>query len=457
MAFRTVTFYGVLALAALSGCGHEAPGESNKAIATATSASAQSAAPAQAPQATNAAAAPGASASSARPAAGPLEPMNVILLVVDAMRDDMPWNGYARPIAPNLTKLHEKSVSWERGYSISSFTAKSVGGLLSGHYPSSLKRNTPFFTTWKLKNDFFAEALQKQHVRTIGAHAHMYFKEAAGFHQGFDVWELVPKIEWDFDKDPYITGPDHAKLIINQLSRPENVSGRFFAYYHFMDPHHDYNSHEEAPHWGKKNRDRYDEEMWFTDVQVQKVLDFVASQPWGKRTAIIVTGDHGEAFGEHDLLKHAFEVYEVLVKVPLFVYVPGLQAKRIPRWRSHIDLAPTIFELLGAPKQDDLPGTSLVPEITGEPAAQRPIVCDLPADVLNVRHRAVIDEQGYKLIAFGKDVRYELYNVREDPEEKVNLFKTDRARADAMVKRYKEISKGIPFVKAEGGKPVKSD
>ncbi|PKN49201.1 MAG: choline-sulfatase, partial [Deltaproteobacteria bacterium HGW-Deltaproteobacteria-20] len=66
--------------------------------------------------------------------------MNVILLVVDAMRYDMPWDGYDRPIAPNLTKLHAKSVAYERGYAISSFTSKSIGGLLSGRYPSSLAR-----------------------------------------------------------------------------------------------------------------------------------------------------------------------------------------------------------------------------------------------------------------------------------------------------------------------------
>jgi choline-sulfatase len=429
----------------LTGCGSSEPADVPLAAsAPAPKASVQAAATQPDPQAAPAA-----------PQAA--QPMNVILLVIDALRDDMPWNGYGRPIAPNLSKLFSKSVSWERGYSISSFTSKSVGGLLTGRYPSSLARTTPFFTMWRQKNEFVAEALQKQHVRTIGGHAHMYFKSYAGFHQGFDVWDMVPKIEWDFDKDPYITGPDHAKLVIDQLSKPENTLGRFFAYYHFMDPHHDYNSHEQAPHWGKKNRDRYDEEVWFTDQQIQKVLDFVGSQPWGKDTAIMVTSDHGEAFGEHDLLKHAFEVYDVLVRVPLFVYVPGMAGKRIPRWRSHIDLAPTIFELLGQQVPESLPGKSLVSEVRGEPQPQRPVICDLPADVLNVRHRALIDEQGYKLIAFGKDVRYELYNVREDPEEKTNLFKKKDERSEAMVKRYKEISKTIPFVKAEGGKPVKPD
>ncbi len=456
MGLRRVTFAAALALAALAGCGQDASDLATP-NASASSVIQEPPHPPSTPAASRVTPPTASEQPTARPAPAKLEPMNVILLVIDAMRDDMPWNGYGRDIAPNLTRLHAQSVSYERGYSISSFTARSVGGLLSGQYPSSLSRTTPFFTTYRQRNQFAAEVLQQAGVRTLGVHAHMYFKEAAGFHQGFDSWEIVPNIDWDFDKDPYVTGADHARLVISQLSRPENTSGRFFAYYHFMDPHHVYNSHEEAPHWGPKSRDRYDEEIWYADQQIQKVLEFVASQPWGKQTAIIVTADHGEAFGEHDLLKHAFELYDVLVRVPLFVHIPGVAPRRIARWRSHVDIVPTIYELMGVAKPDGLPGTSLASELVGEPVPQRAIVCDLPADVLNVRHRALIDEQGYKLIAFGRDIRYELYNVRDDPEEKTNLFKRDPSRGEAMVKRYKEVSKTIPFVKAEGGRPVKPD
>ncbi|MCU0692631.1 MAG: sulfatase-like hydrolase/transferase [Polyangiaceae bacterium] len=386
------------------------------------------------------------------------KPMNVILLVVDAMRDDMPWNGYKRDIAPNLTRLHAKSISYERGYSISSFTSKSVAGLISGQYPSSLSRTTPFFTKYRDKNTFLAEVLQERGIRTLGAHAHMYLKEAAGFHQGFEVWEMVPKIEWDYNKDPFITSPDHTKLVINQLSRPENVSGKFFAYYHYMDPHDTYNSHEVAPKWGKRARDRYDEEIWFTDLHIEKMLNFVWSQPWGKQTAIVVTGDHGEAFGEHKFYKHAFEVYEVLVRVPLFVHIPGVEPRTIARWRGHIDLAPTICELMGVPVPDWMAGTSLVPELLGEQVPPRAIVADLPADSFNVRHRALIEEQsGYKLVAMGRDMRFELYNVRKDPGETLDLIKSEPERAEQMIARYKELSKAIPEVKAEGGKPVKPE
>lgn len=393
-------------------------------------------------------------ASSAEPAATKLAPMNVILLVVDAMRYDMPWEGYPRPIAPNLTALYERSVRWERGYSVSSFTSKSVAALLSGRYPSELARTTPFFTSYKDSNEMLAEHLQKAGVRTLSAHAHKYLDKASGLTQGFDVWRIVPGIQFDYNKDPYITSPKYTDLIVDILSQPENTSKPFFAYFHYMDPHHEYNSHAEAPQWGRNARAHYDQEIWFTDKYIRKMLDYVDSQPWGKNTAIIVTGDHGEAFGEHSMYRHAFELYEVLVRVPLFAVVPGVKPRAVKRWRGHVDLAPTICDLMGVPVPPELPGTSLVPEMLEGDQPPRPIIMDLPADSHNVRHRAVI-EDGWKLIAFGKDRHFELYNVREDPDEKVNLIEKDKERAQAMIARYKELSATVKDVPAQGGKPVK--
>lgn len=383
--------------------------------------------------------------------------MNVILLVVDAWRDDMPWNGYPREIAPNLHKLWSQSVRYERGYAASSFTSKSVPVLLSGQYASSLARGTSFFSRYSQENVMMPEVLQKAGIRTLGIQAHMYLKEASGMQQGFDVWNMVPNIDWDYNKDPYVTGPDHTKGAIDILSKPENTGKQFFAYFHYMDPHDVYNTHEEAPNWGKKGRDRYDQEIWFTDMWIQKLLDYVEAQPWAKNTAIIVTGDHGEGFGEHSFYKHAFELYEMLVRVPFFVYIPGLNAHTIPRWRSAIDIVPTIYDLMGQPVPAGLPGESLVSELYGEPQAKRPIICDLPADSLNVRHRALIDEDGYKLVEIGHAAKFELYNVAEDPGETHDLFKKDKARAEAMLARYKKLSEAIPFVAAKGGKPVKKD
>lgn len=389
------------------------------------------------------------------------QPMNVIVLVIDAMRWDMPWAGYERPIAPNLTRLAQRSVRYERGYAISSFTPKSVAGMLSGRFPSELSRTSPFFTKYHDSNQMMAEVLQGAGVRTLSAHAHMYLNTGSGLTQGFDVWRLVPGIQFDYNKDPYITAPKYTKLLTDILDKPENTEEPFFAYFHYMDPHHVYNTHKEAPKWGTEARDLYDEEIWFTDMWVQKLLDYIESQPWAENTAIIVTADHGEGFGErvggvknYRIWKHAFELYEVLVKIPLFVYVPGIEPRDVPRWRSQIDLVPTVYDLLGVPAPEGLFGKSLVPEILGQDEPPRPIIVDLPADSYNRRRRALI-EDGYKLIAFGKDFRYTLYNVKDDPAESKELSYTQRDKKKAMIERYEEITSRIQDVKADG--PVLGD
>ena len=44
---------------------------------------------------------------------------------------------------------------------------------------------------------------------------------------------------------------------------------------------------------------------------------------------MIVSADHGEAFGEHGMYRHAFEVWEVLTRIPLLIKAPGAEPRRI--------------------------------------------------------------------------------------------------------------------------------
>jgi arylsulfatase A-like enzyme len=78
---------------------------------------------------------------------------------------------------------------------------------------------------------------------------------------------------------------------------------------HQLPPVHYYLIHKGTEEFGRKPRDLYDHEVRWTDDQMKRLLDFVQAQPWGKKTAIIVTSDHGEAFGEHGMYRHGFEVW----------------------------------------------------------------------------------------------------------------------------------------------------
>ncbi|MDB5221195.1 MAG: Choline-sulfatase, partial [Myxococcaceae bacterium] len=291
-------------------------------------------------------------------------PWNVVLLSIDSLRADMPWAGYERPIAPRLSALQAKSISYSHAYSTSSFTSKSIPGLLTGRYPSELARTGYFFTKYVVPGEFVCTALDAQDIPCIGGHAHAYFdKGQSGFENGFRKWRIVPGIAFDYQTDPYVTSDKLTPLAIEMLadvaSTQDAGAKPFFAWFHFMDPHDEYKTHAESPHFGKRPRDLYDEEVFFTDLWIGKLLDWIDAQPWAARTAIIVTADHGEAFGEHGITRHAHEVWEELIHVPLFVQVPGLAPREIAASRGHADVAPTVLELLGAQPIASLHGTSL--------------------------------------------------------------------------------------------------
>jgi arylsulfatase A-like enzyme len=362
----------------------------------------------------------------------------------------MPWAGYPRRIAPRLTALEAKSVDFTRAYSVSSYTSMSLGGLLGGKLPGEMTRDGYFFGLYGKDNVMFPEVLQASHVRTLAAHAHGYFT-GSGLEQGFDRWEVIPDLKWNNTTDENITSPRLEALAEKLLSGPEVGRDHFFAWFHFLDPHDRYMPHEGIGPYGKTARDLYDGEVTFTDGYVGKLLDFVAAQPWGPRTAFIVTGDHGEAFGEHHQYVHGFELWENLVRVPLFFVVPGAPARHVDVPTSALDLAPTILDLLGV-TADGWPsgvdggarpgfeGQSLVPVLGGATPVPRDVVVDLPATSDSDRRRALIHDN-LKIIATGATGYLQVFDLAADPGELHPI--TKGSDYDAMAARFRAFEKTV--------------
>jgi arylsulfatase A-like enzyme len=386
----------------------------------------------------------------------PTEPLNVLFISVDSLRADMPWTGYDRPIAPNLTELAKQAVVYENHRSVSSYTAQTVAAWLSGRYASTLYRTGVFFTGYAQSNVFFTEALQEKGVSTIGLHAHMYFSRGKGLEQGFDVFEVVKGITFDAQTDNHVTSEKMTKRLIELLKMPEHTGKQFFAWAHYMDPHDQYKKHEESPDFGNKNRDRYDSEVWYTDYWIGKLLEFAKGQPWYEKTALVISSDHGEAFGEHGMYKHAFDVWEVLVRVPLLVVAPGAEPRRITEPRTHLDIAPTIMDLMGQKPLDSFQGESLVPEIYGAPPPERDvIVVELAEDSHNPHRRAIV-KGDYKFTMYETGWKRMLFNLKNDPGEEKDLSKEAPEPCEEMQKLFEKTFAEIPSVRPYGGATLKS-
>jgi choline-sulfatase len=378
---------------------------------------------------------------------------NLLFIMIDSLRADMPWAGYPREIAPRLSGFAKEWVLYPRAYALSSYTAKSVLPALAGKYPGEMSRDALFFTRWGEDNVVLPELLQKANYRTLSGQGHGYFLPTFGLNQGFDDYRLLPGTFLDITGVKDITSDRLNALAKEMLSKPENVSQengrRFFAYFHFLDPHYTYNKHAQHPDFGNQRRDIYDNEVHYTDKWVGDLIDFVLAAPFGNDTAIFITADHGEGFGERGRYRHAYDVWESLVRVPLLVRLPGAAPRRIETPRGHIDLAVTMAELAGL-KDTGFRGKSLVPELLGAPAEPRPVLADLPRADLMDRKRAFIDGN-YKLIVFGDNLSFELFDVTQDFEEKHELSKEKPELFQAMKQKYLEFIAEIPNKPVTGG------
>lgn len=398
-------------------------------------------------------AAPEPTPSSARPE--PKRPYNVLFLMIDSLRADMPWAGYPREVAPWLTEFAKRSTLYPRAYSMSSYTAKSVVPTLAGLYPSEMKRDGMFFTRWSEENVLLTERARSLGIRTLSGHAHGYFMPPYGVNQGFDDFRLLKGTFLDNTGVQDVNSDRLNELAKQMLSDPANTGGTkpFFAYFHFLDPHYRYVRHKDHPDYGKRRRDLYDNEVHFTDHWVGDLVDWALGQPWGKNLAVIITADHGEGFGERGHYRHAYEVWESLVRVPLFIHVPGAPPRRIEEPRGAISLAPTIADLLGMPL-DPYRGKSLVGEAFGAPAAPTPVIVDLPrCDLMDKRRALVVGD--YKLVVFGDDQKYMLFDVRNDFAETQNLAKSQPEKLAEMQALYARLSKEIVTLPVTGGATLK--
>lgn len=386
--------------------------------------------------------------------------LNVVLITVDTLRFDLGYMGYERPISPNIDALAARSVVFERAYSLASYTGKSVGPMLIGKYGEETNRNWGHFNKFGPEDTFLAERLQKSGVRTIGVHGHRYFDVWGGLERGFDVLDFTaaPPKDAPWDVDTKSTSEELTNAAIAQLNKDENTKGRFFLWVHYLDPHADYLRHDGID-FGNAARDLYDGEVAFTDKHIGRLLSAIDGASFGKRTAIILTSDHGEAFGEHGMYRHGFEVWEPLVRVPLVVHVPGIEARRVNARRSLIDLVPTVLELMRVPApppkseqgNDFVSGQSLAVDLylpKGQQPAERDIYVDMPAGPYNEARRALL--HGDKKLIVAGDGRFTLYDLAADPGEDRDLADSADSGLSEMKERYAAFRARLREVKVTG-------
>ncbi len=217
-----------------------------------------------------------------------------------------------------------------------------------------------------------AEALHDGGTFTAGMFSFSYFAlgDHRGFERGMDLYRSDRAV-----LHVAVNGPMESRGSSSREMTDDAIAfvdahrdHRFFLWLHYYDPHLSYEPHPEVPSFGNDRVDLYDGEIRYTDLHFGRLLDHLRQTGLWDRTAIVLTGDHGEGFGEHGVTEHGFDLYTAQTKVPLLVRVPGLPPRRVTAPAGHIDIAPTLVNLARGHAEPSFIGRSLIPDLAGAPA-----------------------------------------------------------------------------------------
>lgn len=175
------------------------------------------------------------------------------------------------------------------------------------------------------------------------------------------------------------------------------------------------------PGWQRLNRN-YAGLCAQVDQAVGRILWALEASGQAENTIIVFTSDHGEMMGAHSLIGKGV-MYEEAMRIPMLLRVPFRRQKPafLDRAFSHIDLAPTLLELLGKKDSATLPGRSWVPLLAGAAHDGQPVFCQWNTEGDDTSARTVITQDGWKMAIHDKD-NCLLFNRRKDPLELHNLY-----------------------------------
>jgi choline-sulfatase len=375
---------------------------------------------------------------SARPAG----PTPVILISIDTLRaDHLPIYGYTRVRTPAVDALARDGVVFDNAYAHSPQTLPSHVSILTGRLP---------FEHGVRDNLGFAV---KPGERALPAMLHDAGYTSGGFVSAY-VLRADTGIGRMFDRYDDRLPPSSPEVAIGELQRDGAAtleaaerwldglqSDRCFLFFHIYEPHSPY-----APPARFAEYAPYDGEIAYADEIVGKLIASLKKRGLYERALIVLLSDHGEGLGDHGEQEHGLFLYRETIRVPLVVKVPRQQrgGTHVAAPVQHIDLVPTVLDLLGLPPSTALRGRSLRPLIDGGTMPERGIY----SEALYARYHflwselyALTDAQ-YSFIRAPRD---ELYDVRADPSERRNLASEREATRTAMKSALDQLTAGTPI------------
>ena len=386
---------------------------------------------------------------------------NILLVTIDTTRaDHLGAYGYKRPTSPNLDTVARDGTVFEAGWAHAPSTRYSMPAILTGRLPLDVYYDTSIEGWPGLlpKATTIAEALAPLGFVTGAITNYWYFDRARKMDQGF--------AEYDNENARLHNavagaGPEQTKGSSAREQTDKAIAfvdrhagQRWFLWVHYYDPHYAYEPHAGIPSFGVDRQAMYDGEIRYTDQQIGRLLDKLRAGGLYDKTIVVVTGDHGEGFGEHEIDLHGYHLYSPQTKVPFIVRVPGLPGRRTKTPAGHADLLPTLVNLAGGTVQPDMMGRSLVDVLAGTDT-ERVVFQQLSYEG-NHEMRAGVDARCHVIYNVSPETSWEVYRVDRDPLETQDLSGDDGTCTDTRraVERWYD-SEQVPIGAAEALLPAR--
>jgi arylsulfatase A-like enzyme/Tfp pilus assembly protein PilF len=365
---------------------------------------------------------------------------NLLIITIDTLRADrLGCYGFENAETPNIDRLVNNGVMFKNCYSSVPLTLPSHCTIFTGREPvaHNVRNNGTYFLN--NRENTLAEIFKRRHYCTHAVISSFVLMSKFGLNQGFDLYDD----SLDFDKAAnYIRTQIRADIVYAKFKNwlNKNNQKKFFSWIHFYDPHMPYDP--PGDYKEKFKNDLYSGEIAYVDQYIGKIIKDLESKRIRDKTLIILTSDHGEAFGEHKEIGHGIFCYEESLKVPLIFNNPVTwkHKKVISHYVTLLDLMPTILQLFDIEIPPGVQGKSFAYMFGRKEDKEeklKPYYFESMAgkDDMNWAPLTGIIMNQYKYISLPEP---ELYNLSNDPLEKQNLFKKKYRLAKKLDKELQQ-------------------
>lgn len=449
---------------------------------------------------------------------------NIIIVMIDTLRfDHIEPGGHDRPTSPFLARLANEGTFFENAWAQAPHTLASTATFLTGRYFPPMLANRFFepvpglnetrqrvmeeVRTLAEENNTLAEVFSDAGFETFAVFTNPHHHPTSGFFQGFDSAEFIPGIPEPEEaadgagiNDRFSawldarSGSDNGERKNSAEADAEGKAGRpFFAYLHYMEPHHPYRPPPEleaqfvteageykytngtpqgaqvpSPEDLEYMKGLYDAEIRYNDSLLEELWASLEARGLAENTILVVTSDHGEEFMDHGGMGHGITLEIEMLHIPLIIYTgPGKANSRSDRLVRNLDVAATVLDFARIPLPENYDGASLAPLIHGSPGG--------PPDedhesgpkpsfsfARNNVWRSVTTERWHLIRNMADDTRT-LYDLEADPGGTVDVMSRNPKIAaeldaiiDTMNERYfesGEIVKTLEAIHAADAEP----